>query len=163
MTTMYTQPVSKEEGVVSAVPGVHDKPPTLKEVAEKNSAVLCSLDAIFPFDFFPSTVVIDLQKISIINRLFFFTKQVVSIPIKEIFVVECDTDLFFATLRIKDKRFTQEPVVVNFLRKSEAREARRVIQGLMAVYEQQLDTDGMSPEEVKKYAQQIGSTYVATL
>lgn len=136
--------------------------PTLKEVADKNTVVLTSIETIFPFEFFPATITVDLQKVNIVNSLFFFSKQRVSIPISEIFIVECDTNLFFGTLRIKDKRFDQEPISIQFLPKEQAKEVHRIIQGLMAVYDQKLSIEGMSTEEIKVSVEKIGSSFVET-
>lgn len=137
--------------------------PSLKEVAEKNSTVLAVIETVFPFKFFPTTIIVDLQKVSIINTLFFFSKQRVSIPISEIFVIECDTNLFFATLRIKDKRFEQLPTQIDFLPKEQAKEIHTIIQGLMTVYDQQLNIEGLSTEEIKENVEKIGSTYVGNI
>lgn len=132
--------------------------PSLKEVVENNNMVLFQLKSVFPFDFFPASITIDLQKISIVDQLFFFSKQVISIPISEIFVVECDTNLFFATLRIRDKRYELSPLEISFLHKEEARKARRIIQGLIAVNDQNLNMGGLSLDEIKENVEKLGST-----
>lgn len=131
--------------------------PSLKDVAEHNTEILFKLKSVFPFDFFPATICIDLQKVNVIDRVFFWAKNTVSVPISEIFVVECDTSLFFATLRVKDKRFQNDPIEVRYLKKSEALEAQRIIQGLVAVHNQKLNMGGMSTDEIKVNAEIIGN------
>lgn len=103
----------------------------LDDLVEKSNRVLFKTSAVFPFDFFPNEIIIDENKVSIIQREFFWSSRIHSVIIRDISDVYVDTSILFATLVIIDEGFTDREIRIPYLWKNEALEARRIIQGLV--------------------------------
>lgn len=94
---------------------------------EKNKEIM-RIRSVFPFDLFPNTIILKKNKIDIIHKQFFFTKQVFTVFINDIRTIEISNDPFFASLSFELKGMTHEqnPEPVRFLRKSRARKFRKL-------------------------------------
>lgn len=90
-------------------------------------------------DFFPSEVSIERTKVNVSLRDYFFTRRLHTIDIKDIEDVFVQTTPFYATLQIVDKGFVENSVQIQFLRKHDAKKARRIIQGLMSAKKEGID------------------------
>ncbi|HSW97429.1 MAG TPA: hypothetical protein VLF89_06400 [Candidatus Saccharimonadales bacterium] len=115
-----------------------------EKLIKKSERVLLRIKAVFPFEFFPDSVVIDETKINIIHRIFFWTAEIQSIPIQHIQDVEVDTSVLFATLKILPTGFsvvsmTENWVKVNYLWRRDALRARRIIAGLLIASREGID------------------------
>jgi hypothetical protein len=110
-----------------------------EQLVEKSIVPLYTISTIFPFQFFPKHVMVDLNKVSIVNNLFFFSKRRHSIFIEDVTDVYTDTNLFFATLSIVDRGFIENEIKIPYLHKSEAIKMRRIIQGLLVAHRQKVD------------------------
>jgi hypothetical protein len=128
----------------------------IENVKERADRELATVKAVFPFDLFPDEVVVDENKITIVNHSFFFNKHIRSILVKDIANVTATTSLFFGSLQIVDQYFTQDPVRVEYLKRTEAICARRLIQGLMIAYQDKIDFSKMDTNVVYKQLLEIG-------
>src|SRR5579883_2089098 len=77
-----------------------------EKLVHKTDRILLKVKAVFPFEFFPDSLVIDENKVNIIHRIFFWTSEIQSIPISHIQDVEVDTSILFATLKILPTGFS---------------------------------------------------------
>ena len=143
-----------------AVVAVEKPPPkrTVKEFYEEKGKVLFRARSVFPFKFFPAEVTIEAAAVNISNQTFFFSKEIASIPLKEVLSAEVHTGLYFAKLTVIDIRYNQEPLSIEYLKKEEAMKARRIIQGLLIAFHEDLSTDGLSIEEQVTYFEKLGRT-----
>lgn len=130
----------------------------LSHLARQSSRVLLDIKAVFPFNFFPDEVILDEAKVSIHTNFFFYSKEVRSVEYKDIFNVLVQQSLFFAKLAIIDRYFTQQPIVVQFLRKNDAFRARRLIQGMIIVKKENIDIRELSREELLQKLDRIGQS-----
>lgn len=122
--------------------------------------ILFQATTVFPFTLFPDTVTISETKVSITHRLFFFTKEVTSIAVKDIAYVNVGTDIFFGTLDIIDKYFEKEELKVTFLWKKDALEARRILQGLIITEREGIDITNVNKvPEIKQKIESIGTAH----
>src|SRR5581483_1324038 len=72
----------------------------INEIIEKTHKPLFKLSAFFPFDLWPDSISIDIEKVSIVIRVFFRSDFIHTIPIKDIKDVTVETNIFFGTLKI---------------------------------------------------------------
>ncbi len=128
----------------------------LDELVDRSNTVLMRISTVFPFTFFPIKLIINPIKIDLINTFFFESEQVHSTLISDITDVTVNTDLFFATLEIRDSGFHDQLISVPYLRKSEAMKARRVIQGLIMAMKNGIDPSKIPADELLEKAEQIG-------
>lgn len=120
----------------------------LDEAADKSKTVLYRAKAVFPFDFFPSELIIDMTKATIIDRRFFLSGNVKSVYHRDIIDVEIETGPFFSTLMIIDQYFTDEKLHIHYLKKKEAVKARETIMGLVSAIKINVDVGIVDSEEV---------------
>jgi hypothetical protein len=155
-------------GQVVAVPEIVTEPKAdmQREIREKmddlvdlSRRVLFKTTSVFPFEFFPDEIVIDPYKVNIVSREFFASERIHSIAIKEISDVLIDTGPFFAALKIIDKNFIENTIVVRYLKKQEALKARRIIQGIMIANKEELDIAKLEVDELAEKAEEIGKAH----
>ncbi len=120
-----------EEAAVDLIREEEKSRHKMDELIEKSNRVLFRTSTVFPFDFFPSEIIIDENKVSIIKKTFFWSEEVHSIMIKDITDVLIQTIPFFATLIICDDSSGENQINISFLKKDEAIKIRKIIQGLM--------------------------------
>lgn len=128
----------------------------LENLASGNNEVLCTIRSLFPFDFFPSTIVITRAKVDIIDMIFFFSKDFCSFMIPEIGRVEVSTNLFFSTLSIRGKTVDKVLKKVSYLRPSDAIRAQSIIQGLLIAKAENVNVTGIDTPTVESAVHTLG-------
>lgn len=103
----------------------------LTSLAQQSERILLVIRSVFPFQLFPDEIILDETKLSVHHKLFFFSKQRLSVEYEDVFNVSVEHSMFFATIKIEDRYFVQRPIIVTYLRKQDAILARRVIQGMI--------------------------------
>lgn len=149
--------VTKKELLKNKKGGKMDKLAKLIE----SERVLLSVKTVFPFTFFPDTVVVTEEKVSLVNEIFYFSKQIRSVLIKDIATVQVGTSLFFGKLEIIDKNFQARPIIVDYLKKDDALEARRVIQGLIVIAREEMDLQQTEISDLTKTVGELGSSKIS--
>ena len=129
----------------------------LRKLVYRSNEVLFKCKTVFPFDFFPDTLIIDKTKINIINKEFFFSESVHSIMIRTIKDLQVDTNMFFAKLIIIPDVYMGQTTEISYLRKKDALEARRIIQGLMLCEREEIDISDLDAKEIKDRIEKAGS------
>jgi 2-keto-4-pentenoate hydratase len=120
-------------------------------LVQLSQAKLFETSTIFPFDLFPTKVIIDLNKVSIVNKLFWGSQTIHSVFIADVTDVLVHTSFFFATLEIVDAGFIENSIKIERLNISDARRARRIIQGLVIAKKQDIDLSKLDiPDLVSK-------------
>jgi hypothetical protein len=135
------------EGAKEQVKAQQQNEEKLDQLLSQSTHVLYKLVTVFPFDFFTDEISIGPSQIDICIRTFFMTKQMHSIPIKNIADVFIHTSLFFASLKIIDSSFIENSVTISYLKKHEAIRARDIIQGLVIASKEGIDITKV-PEDV---------------
>lgn len=118
------------------------------DVVKRSHTIIYKTRTIFPFDFFPNDLIIDLTKVTLVTRNFFFSGQTQSVYIKDIMDVIIETGPFFSTLRIVDSGFVQNKLSVKYLTRKSATRAREVIEGLIAAAKAGVDMTKIGRAEV---------------
>lgn len=124
----------------------------------QSARVILDIKSVFPFNFFPDELLIDETKVSIHTNYFFYTKEIRSMEYSDIFNVVTNQGLFFAKLEIVDRYFSQQSITIDFLKKSDALLARRLIQGLVIAKKEKVDTTSMSTEDLIYKLSDVGNT-----
>ncbi len=128
----------------------------INKLVDDTSKVLFYCKAVFPFDFFPDELVIDTEKVSFINHEFFYSEVTHSVYIKDIDTMHTECGPFFATLKISHGGYQGNNLDINYLTKKDAKEARRIIEGLIITHKKGVDFAGESQQKVKEKAEDIG-------
>lgn len=127
----------------------------LDDLAHKSHNTLCHILAVFPFDFFPDELIVDLAKVSIIQNSF-LTRRVHSIFLKDVVDIFVDEGILFASLNIVDLGFTENVLMINYLDKTDAHHARRIIEGLVISVKQDIDLSKINPEHLHDRLNELG-------
>lgn len=131
----------------------------LEDLVAKSSKVLFEISGVFPFDFFPDKLIIDEYQVNIINKIFFWSEQIKSIPVKSITDVCVQTGLFFGELCICTNGPGDPVTTIRFLKRHQAIEARGIIQGLREAYMENIDVSAVDNRwELKEKVEMIGKT-----
>jgi hypothetical protein len=128
----------------------------LDNLASSMQKPLMAITSVFPFSFFPDSIVVDKKKVDVIHRSFFATKRVFTIFIDDIRTVRVSNGLFFATIRFEVKGFEQNPQPVKYLRKHEAKKIRDLIIGLVTTDMEDIDISKIPEKQAKKKLTKIG-------
>lgn len=128
----------------------------LNKLLSQSGKTLLKIRSVFPFDFFPSELSIDMNKVSCIERTFFYSERQQSITISDISDVYVDMALLFATIKIVDKFFDKNAVTVRKLKKHEALLAKGIIQGLIVANRQEIDLSKIEDVHLTEKLKQLG-------
>lgn len=130
---------------------------TLSNVTRGSKIILLKIKTVFPFTLFPDTIVIDLHKINIVRKDFFLTKRINSINHEDILNIVIECGPLFATLKITTRFFSGKPIVVSYLKKSDAILAKRLIHGLIIAQRKAIPLREVEVETLLKNLEQLGS------
>jgi hypothetical protein len=105
------------------------------DVVKRAQTILFKARTVFPFEFFPSDLIIDITKVTVVTRNFFLSGRTQSINVKDIMDVVVETGPFFSSMKFLDIRggWSQGGQIrINYLTKKDARHAREIVEGLLA-------------------------------
>ncbi len=131
----------------------------LDTLVENSNQILYKTRTVFPFHLFPKEIIVDINKVSVLDRQLFDTGRIRSITIRTISDIFIDTGFLFAKLSIIDRDFTENSMHIDYLPRDEAVKIRRIIQGLMVGYEKGIDFTKLSAEEIVDKLEEIGKIY----
>lgn len=131
----------------------------LKRLVKQSHRIIFRAKAVFPFDFFPSEIVIDENKVDILDHVFFYSSQRYTILIKNINSATVSSDLLFGNLIIEIENNNLNPPPLRFLKKADAIKARRIINGMIVCMKEKIDLSKFDIEVVKKKVEEIGQTH----
>ncbi len=126
----------------------------LETLSKRAERIILQATNIFPFDLFPDQIIVDETKVSIVYKEFFWSESIQPILLDSITDVVVETSLFFGKLKIIN--FNRAEVVVEWLWKKDALEARRVIQGLVVAKKAGVDFTAYEVGELKEKVSQLG-------
>lgn len=128
----------------------------LEKLLKETKIDLLDISNFFPFDLFPDHLIISLNRISLVNKIFWVSGEIRTIPIAEIRDVIVDTSLFFATLNIITSG--GELVKMKYIKKKEAAHAKRLLKGLMTAYREDIDLTKITDRDLNKKIEELGKT-----
>lgn len=129
----------------------------LKRLVRRSNDILASATTVFPFDLFPDTVTVDRTKVTIVNRSFFWTEQVMSIRIEDVLNVTTSVGPFFGSLTIASRVMSSEDhFTTRFFWKQDAVHLKHIIQGYVIAQHNKIKTSHLSREELIETLGQLG-------
>ena len=129
-------------------------------LVSKSNRILVSISShAFPVDFFPNTLVIEEERITVITRNF-LSSEIYSVDIRNIANVLINTTFFFSQLVIISKTFEENEIKIKNLRTSEAIFARRIIEGLRTLKNEKINTSAYSTDELISTLKELSTTKI---
>lgn len=135
----------------------------LDSLVQKTSRVLIRISTVFPFEFFPTIVTVDEKKVSISRGIFFSSRTIESILVKDIRTVIVSSNILFASVKIQLGPMAtaeQGPPTIYWLWKNDADRLRRIILGLVACEEEDIDLSQFEKRDLIRKVDQIGNARV---
>lgn len=135
--------------------------PTVQEllgVTIHSHEILYKANTVFPFNFFPDTIVIDKEKLTIIARYFFWVARITSVPIRDILSVEADIGPFFGSIHLTSRYFFTNPHAINFLWRKDAVKIQRLLQGYIIANERGIDCSAIDRGQLEELLEHLGET-----
>ncbi|HVO86690.1 MAG TPA: hypothetical protein VMT23_03105 [Candidatus Binatia bacterium] len=129
---------------------------TLLNLSGKAHDILYSAKTVFPLDLFPDTVVLDRERLTIIQKEFFFTARIVSVPVRDILSVEVDIGPFFGSVHMSSRYFSSNPYSMNFLWRKDAIKLQRLLQGYIIAHERQIECSDIDKNDLIKLLYELG-------
>lgn len=127
-----------------------------KGLVRASNQTLIKVQTVFPFDFFTDEISIEITQVNVVKRYFFATAHLQTIPIKNVADVFIETSLFFASLKIIDSSYIENSIEVEYLKKSDAIMARKIIQGLVIASKEGIDLAKVSPQSLLQDIESLG-------
>jgi len=147
--------------VQQEVEGVDSSEIELNKVTLRSHEIMFKAKTVFPFDLFPDTVVIDREKLTIVERLFFFVGRTISVPVRDILSVEVDTGPFFGQIKLVSRYFFTNPQSIHFLWRSHAIKLQRLLQGYIIAHEREIDCHNIERGHLEKLLLDLGEGHAS--
>ncbi len=128
----------------------------LKNLGKSTQDKLIKVDAVFPFDLFPDTIIIDRAKVTVIKRNFFFVEQKSSISTEDLLNVEMGLGPFFGTIKLHSRFFVDGQLEVRFLWRKDARLVERILQAIIIARQHGIDVAEIPREDLLAELHRIG-------
>lgn len=148
-----------EEAVTNRAGKVEKNRQALEDMVNNSNRILIKISSVFPWDFFPTSIVLEETRLTITHRQL-FSSQVHSVDIKNISNVFMDTSILFSQLTIVSDTFAENQIVVDRLWKKEAIFIRRMIEGLRMFIDKDIDTTGYSRQELIDKLRELSTTKI---
>lgn len=128
---------------ISTIPAINK----FQKLLNQTENILFKASTLFPFDLFPDEISIDGHKVNVVIHEFFLSNDIHSISIEMIRDIQVDTGPFLASLTIIPDGYPAHPIIVNNLKKKDAIKAQKIIQGLMLIKRQRMNTSNLTPSD----------------
>lgn len=128
----------------------------LINITQESQEELLKVTTVFPFTLFPDTITIDRQKISIVDKEFFRTANIVSVKIGDVLNIESHVGPFFGSIKLYSKYFVDNFYEVNFLSRSDARAVHRLLQGYIIATEKEIDCSKIDKRQLVILLNELG-------
>lgn len=145
-----------DENVIFQKNGDTDK--QVEKLTDKSNKVLFKISTVFPFKFFTDDIIIDPLKVNIVEREFFGTETIRSIPFDQIIETQILSGVLFSTIKILSKGLKSEEVDVTYLKKSDAKKAKKIIDGLVLCKNNNIDPIELEDDTLTSKMEEIGET-----
>lgn len=153
----YIEPHPSLTGVRTNSLGKVEVASELHKAVTGSHEVLASASTVFPFSFFPDTVTLDREKVTITHRVFFQVAEVMSIRIEDILNVTANFGPFFGSLKISTRFFDPDkPYEVNYFWRKDALRLKRILQGYIIAIQKQIDCSALTAKELTQVLDELG-------
>ncbi len=134
-----------------------EKMQKLNKIVEKSNEVLASAKAVFPFDLFPDTVILDRTKVTIVKRGFFWSAETISIRIEDILNVTTGVGPFFGSLTVSSRVMSSvDHFKIDYFWRSDAIHLKHIIQGYVIAHHNKIDVNHLSKDDMVTTLSELG-------
>lgn len=134
-----------------------EKMKKLSKIVEKSNEVLASAQAVFPFDLFPDTVIVDRTKVTIVKRGFFWSAEAISIRIEDILNVTTSVGPFFGSLTVASRVMSSvDHFKTDYFWRNDAIRLKHIIQGYVIAHHNKIDVNHLSKEDMIETLTELG-------
>ena len=119
---------------------------------------LITARTIFPFNFFPDTISIDRQKLTIVHRSFFQVSSTISVQIDDVQIAKVDVGPLFGSVHLASKYFVDNIQSINFLKRADAIRIQRLLQGYMIAHHRKIDCGSIDNEQLVILLNELGQS-----
>ena len=131
---------------------------SLQQLVERSHEILVKVDTVFPFTLFRDTVIVDRTKVTIIQRNFFWSEDVVSIRIEDVLNATVSTDLIFGSLNVASRVMNStDHYRIKFFWKNDAMHLKHLIQGYVIAQHNNIQIAHLSKDELIKTLLELGN------
>ena len=142
------------------------------EAMEKVNAIIAHQElelyrakSLFPFTFFPDTIIIDTNKVTVIKKQFFANEFITTIPLKDLSDVTVQTSFFMGSIQVEYMPQASSPGAMTAvhcqltsLRRSDAINIQNILKGALIAKAEDIDIAKLPPDEVKAIIEKFGSS-----
>lgn len=130
----------------------------LKKVVAHSHEIIANARTVLPF-FFPHEIILDRTKVIIIKRIFFWSRDVISIRIEDVLNVSGTVGPMFGSITIASRVMsTIDHFEVDRFWRDDARRMVRVIEGYLVARQNGVETDHLSCKELADVLYNISPT-----
>lgn len=130
---------------------------TLKTIVRHSKEEIARVQTVFPFTLFPDDIILDRTKITIIKRNFFWSAEVISIRIEDIFNVSSSVGPFLGSITVSSRIMNSvDHFEIDRLWRRDAIEVKTLIQGYMIAKHNNVELDHLTVEEMIETLQEFG-------
>jgi hypothetical protein len=126
----------------------------------KSQRIIMRTSSVFPFEIFPDSIIVDENKLTIVQRIFFSSHFIYTVLIKDILSVSVTTSPFFSTFTLEVTGLETNPNPVHFLKRAEAAKLRRVVMGLISCAKEGIDLSKIPDNEITRKVEDIGKLHI---
>lgn len=128
----------------------------LKNAVEKAEKILIKSKAIFPFDFFPDSITIDRQKLTIVHRNFWGVKNTISVHHSDVKNIEASIGPFMGSVTITSMNFTNNTQTVKYLPKDDVLKIQQLVQGFIVANDEKIETNDIDDNTLVDLLTKLG-------
>lgn len=149
----------QEDAIKNHAQKTEENRQTVEDMVSNSNRILLRVSSVFPWDLFPSSIIVEETRLTIIHRQL-FSSQLHSIDIKDISNIFVGTGILFAQLTIVSNTFVENQIIVNRLWKKEAIHTRRIIEGLRMFVNKDIDTTSYRVEDLLSKLKELSTTRI---
>lgn len=130
---------------------------TLKNLIEEPAQILLTAKSSFPFILFPVHLMIDTQRVTVIEKHFPFGSTTQTISVKDISSVTIEQAFPYASLKIMHKFVGNEPISISRMSPQNASKAQKIIDGLIIADREQVSLVEHKQPNISETLEEIGT------
>jgi hypothetical protein len=130
----------------------------IQELDELGVNPLITIRTVFPFRLFPCIITLDREKVTISDYIFFFTKQVENVFIKDMISVRTTENLFFANVTFVSGMWQNRKISNSYFWKEDAERFRKICEGLRTADKEKIDIMKISRQELIPRLEELGDS-----
>jgi hypothetical protein len=142
----------------------------LAHSSEKSSDVLFKAESVFPFTLFPDTVILDRDKITVIERRFFKVASTSTIRVEDILSSDVNVGPFFGSVQVVPRVFTYQmsqkqqsgdepaPATIKYLWKHDALRLNKLVNAYIIARLKKIDSSNIPVKKLTELLYEIGKS-----